>query len=61
MQACIKVKEVQFRHQIIWTGVRDRAHCHFCCLAWETRAEADEALLAAKQWAETRFPEDAEL
>jgi hypothetical protein len=61
MNPCIVIKEKQFQHQIVYTGVGDEVHCHFCGLSWPNKNEADEAFLWEKQLAKTKWPEGAEL
>lgn len=61
MKPCIVVKERQFNHQVVYTGIGDEVHCHFCGLSWPTKSDADKAFEEQKQWAKTRFPEGAEL
>ena len=61
MNPCIVVKGIQFVHQLLYTGNGDEAKCHFCQQFVSSRAEHDKQQAEIKSWAESRWPEGAEI
>ena len=61
MKPCIMVKNIQFKHQILFTGRGDEGRCHFCRQIVPSRKAYELQLATERQWCTTRFPEDAEL
>ena len=63
MIPCIKIKDKQHRHQMVYTGVGDEVHCaNYCGLqTFATKQEQEEFFHWHKQLEETHWPEGAEI
>ncbi len=61
MKPCIVIKQIQFEHQILFTGRGDEGRCHLCQETVQSRKAYELQLATERQWRATRFPEGAEL